>query len=177
MRKFGKEEQSILKKLVETDVLRNEGMVLLDVFLEKNFFSNEYSKSILVDPNARKAQLSMSSSDKDECRKEIIEVTRLVNLLIDIEKLGLVSFIGDENQVKNAIGYQYPKGITIDLVSPLSIFLYTKIGNFILPSEGLIELVDNDFMSTEEIRHNETMYWTRFAIFIAIVIGVIGIFT
>ena len=177
MRKFGKEEQIILKKLVGSDVLKSEDMILLDVFLEKNFFSNDHSKSILVDPNAKKAELSMSSSDKDECRKEIIEVTRLVNLLIDIEKLGLVSFIGDDNQVKNTIGHQYPNGITINLVSPLSTFLYKKIGNFILPSEGLIELIDNEFISIEEIRHNETMFWTRFAIFIAMVIGLIGIFT
>lgn len=150
---------------------------MLDVFLEKNFFSNDYSKSILVDPNSKKELLSMNSSDKDKCRREIIEITRLVNLLINIEKLGLISFIGDENQIKNTIGNQYNKGITIDLVPPLSTFLYTKIGNFILPSEELKELVNNNFKSSEEIHRNETMYWTRFAIFVAIIIGIIGIFT
>lgn len=177
MRRFGKEEQSILRQFVASDILKSEGMILLDVFLEKNFFSNDHNKSILVDPNSKKALLSINSSDKDECRKEIIEVTRLINLLINIEKLGLVSFVGSENQNKNAIGNQYCNGITFDLVPPLSTFLYKKIGNFILPSEELKQLVNNDFKSVEEIRHNETIYWTRFAIFIAIIIGLIGIFT
>lgn len=177
MRRFSKEEQNILMQLVESNILKSEGMVLLDIFLEKNFFSHDYSKSILVDPNTKKAFLSIDSLDKDECRKEIVEVTRLVNLLINIEKLGFVSFIGRENQIKNAIGNQYHNGTTIGLAPPLSTFLYTKIGNFMLPSEELKELVNNNFKSAEEIHHNETMYWTRFAIFIAVVIGIIGIFT
>lgn len=172
---FSNEEKSILKKLIDSNTLRDEGIVLLDVFLEDEFFGDSHNVNIGVDKSNNKIFLSIKPTDVLESRRITVNTIVLINLLMNLESSRLIAFIDNGSKIGKTSGTQYSN--TIELPISLSNFLCEKIGDFILPSETLRELVNNNFKSAEEIRHNETMYWTRFAIFIAMVIGVIGIFT
>lgn len=172
---FSNEEKSILKKLIDSNTLRDEGIILLDVFLEDEFFGDSHNVNIGVDKSNNKIFLSIRPTDVLESRRITVNTIVLINLLMNLESSRLIAFIDNGSKIGKTSGTQYSN--TIELPISLSNFLCEKIGDFILPSETLRELVNNNFKSAEEIRHNETMYWTRFAIFIAMVIGVIGIFT
>lgn len=172
---FSNKEKTILKKLIDSSTLRDEGIILLDVFLEDEFFGDSHNVNIGVDKNNNKIFLSIKPTDVLKSRRITVNTIVLINLLMNLESSRLIAFIDNGSKIGKTSGTQYSN--TIELPISLSNFLCEKIGDFILPSETLRELVNNNFKNDEEIRHNETMYWTRFAIFIAMVIGVIGIFT
>lgn len=172
---FSDEEKFILKKLMGSNTLRDEGIILLDVFLEDEFFGDSHNVNIGVDKVNNKIFLSIKPTDVLESRIVTVNTIVLINLLMNLESSRLIAFIDNGSKIGKVSGTQYSN--TIELPLSLSNFLCEKIGDFVLPSETLRELVNNNFKSAEEIRHDETMYWTRFAIFIAMVIGLIGIFT
>ena len=172
---FSNEEKLIIKKLIGSDTLRDEGIILLDAFLEDEFFGDSHDVNIGLDKSNNKIFLSIKPTDILESRRITVNIIVLINLLMNLENSRLIAFIDNGSNRGKVSGTQYSN--TIELPLSLSNFLCAKIGDFILPSETLRELVDNDFKSAEVIRHNETMYWTRFAILIAIAIGITGIFT
>ncbi|EGR1403014.1 hypothetical protein D8X75_18535, partial [Vibrio cholerae] len=175
MRTFSKEEKAILSKLVKSKTLRDEGMILLDLFLENEFFGHNSNKSILADPTAGKTYVSVDSLDKEVCRNGLIETVTLIQLLTELEENGYVSFVGSTNSNKIAIGNQHSNGTTVELPSSLSQFVNTTLGNFILPSASLKELVDNKFKSEDQRRHCQAMWVASIALITSIAFGVWGI--
>lgn len=173
--KFSNQEKMILKKLIDSDTLKDEGIILLDVFLEDEFFGDAHNVNIGVDKNTNRIFLSIKPMDVIESRRVMVNIMVLINLLMNLESSRLIAFIDNGSKIEKTSGTEYSN--TRELPLSLSTFLCEKIGNFILPSETLRELIKNDFKDAEEIRHNETIFWTRIAILIAMVIGVIGIFT
>lgn len=175
MRNFSEKEKNILKNLINSNTLKTEGMIMFDVFLENHFFGDEHSSNIYVDSKAQEVYLSIKSDDKIEHRKEVIKVIVLVNLLTYLVHLGIISFIGEEKEIEKTSGQQYSSA-PVRIEKPTSSFLLEKIGKFILPSEELKQLVDNNFKSSEEIRHRQTMILAVIAIAISLLIGLLGLY-
>ena len=92
-----------------------------------------------------------------------------------IESEGLVSYVGSKNTKKISLGNKHSNGTTLTLVQSLSDFINIKLGNFILPSEVLKELVNNNFKSEEQIRHKQTMWVAGVALTTSICFGLWGI--
>lgn len=175
MRKFSKEEENILNQLINSNTLKLEGMILFDVFLEDYFFGDEHNSNICVDSSTQKVFLSIKSDGIVERRKETVRVIVLVNLLMNLVDLGMISFIGKQNEIKKCSGQKYNNTL-VKIDQPISNFLLEKLGNFILPSEELKELVNNNFKNSEAIRHRQAMILAIIAIAVSLLIGLLGIF-
>ena len=175
MRNFSKEEENILNQLISSNTLKLEGMILFDVFLEDYFFGDEHNSNIYVDSGTQEVFLSIRSDDIVERREETVRVIVMVNLLMNLMDLGIISFIGMQNEIKKCSGQQYNNTL-VKIDQPISSFLLEKLGNFILPSEELKELVNNNFKNLEAIRHRQTMILAIVAIAVSLLIGLLGIF-
>jgi len=175
MRTFSLEERLIINTIINSDILKREGMILIDRFLE-DFFGEHCNKSIYVNCESGKVYLSVNSEDKNICRKAIVETTILLHLLMELESNGFIVFIGNANTQSKAIGNQHGNGTTIELVSPLPELIKSKLGMYILPSESLKEMVLNNFKSAEQKRHNQTMWVAGLALTTSILFGLWGIF-
>lgn len=175
MRNFSKEEKNILNQLINSNTLKIEGMILFEVFLEDYFFGDEHDSNIYVNSDTREVFLSIKSNDVVKRRKETVRVIVMINLLMELMNLGIISFIGKENEIKKCSGQQYNNAL-VKIDQPISSFLLEKLGSFILPSEELRVLVNNNFKNSEEIRHRQTMILAIVAIAVSLLIGLLGIF-
>lgn len=175
MRRFSQEEKAFIKVLINSETLKKEGMVSFHKFLYSEFFNENNKRSLLVDPETNKTYLSLDSTDKDRGRAEIVLITQLLNLMIYLEQQALITFVGDKNNSKISIGEHYPHGTTVQLMQSLSEFINAKVDNFILPSESLRVLVDDNFKTREEINHRQTLTVTWLAVIFTGVFGLWGI--
>jgi len=175
MRNFSKEEKNILNQLINSNTLKTEDMILFEVFLEDYFFGDEHNSNIYVSSDTQEVFLSIKSDDVVKRRKETVRVIVMVNLLMELMNLGLISFIGEQNEIEKCSGQQYNNAL-VKIDQPISSFLLEKLGNFILPSEELRVLVNSNFKNSEEIRHRQTMILAIVAIAVSLLIGLLGIF-
>jgi hypothetical protein len=174
MRRFSAFEKKAIRRLVNHDALQEQGLVLMTLYLESNYFGPENQASVMY-TKERKVYLSTSTHDMESAREKFVQSITLFNLLRELRDAGLIVFLG-EPEPQGALGEQYKQGITFEVNAPFNAFICECLTKYVMVTEELVQLVSDDFVSPEERRHNETKVISFIAIGVSLILGLVSIY-
>lgn len=174
MRQINSFEKQAIQGLVEHSALKEQGIVQFALYLESFHFGPSHGTSLMYTQEG-KAYISTSSNDIAKNRKKIVSSITLLNLFNELQKNGLVIFLGDSTP-SGTLGKQYQEGITFEIPTPINSFIRESLFKHIMVTEGLTQLVKDNFRSTEEKRHGETKIISYIAIGVSIILGLVSFY-
>jgi len=174
MRKLNSLEKGIVQKLVDYEHIKDQGMFLCAKFLEEYYIGNDYNLSLAVSCKENKVMMLIPKRESDFenfKRKKIIFIVTFFNLLKDLEKEGKICLIGD-NDKEGLLGPEFSEKVSF--APDIDKIICDIFFKMIVVSQDLIELVNNKFLTDEQLRHNQTLLISKIGIIVAVALGIIS---
>lgn len=173
MRKLNALEKEIVIKLVNYRIFQEEGMALCFKFLEDNYIGSDFNLSIAI--QGKEVMLLTPTSIPDSAnfrREKIVLIITFFSLITELNELGKIKLIGHD--VRDCLfGPVYDNKSTF--TPDINELIINPIFKFILLSQELIEYVKQDFRTEDEIHYNQTLNLSKFGLYIALSLGIVGI--
>lgn len=173
MRQFNSFEKKAIRDLLEHSELKEQGMILFALYLESCYFGPKNGASLAYTQEG-KSYISMPSNDVVKNREKFVSSITLLNLFHELRGNGLVIFLGSSTP-SGELGKQYRGGTTLEIPAPINSFVHESLPKYIMVTEGLAQLVKDNFRSSEEKWHSETKIISYVAIGVSIALGFISI--
>lgn len=156
MRKFNLLEKEILVKLVNSDVLKEQGLIQCLKFLEDNYVGHNFDTSIMF---VKGKAIIISTKNKDPKSKMLFFIT-FFNLLKDLQDMRSIYIFGDNTTNDSCLGNQHNESA---MKLPLDIcpYAYDTLAKYILVSDDIKDLVENNFKTVEDRRHRKEIKIAR----------------
>ena len=177
MRKFTILEKELIGNMISCKMFLDQNVIRTNVFLCEYYIGPEHDISITFPKDSEQVIISYPKSDAENVYPLTLFVTFL-KLLQYLESQGVVIWI-DEPEGKTqgkALGKQFPNGHNVALSPGLATIAALTFENTFVVTQDLINLVNNSFRETDEIRHRQTLFYSACALFVAILLGLWGIF-
>jgi hypothetical protein len=174
MRKFNQLEKQIIKRLVSHPILAEEGMIRTSVFLEDNYIGQKHDLSMLIKSDEKLVIIS-GPQPREEFKEKIVLIITMFILFRDLREEGMLSIVGDSQNISGALGEQYKDGQSVKLTDDIARIIMEYFNNLIFISEEVRQFVNNDFRDQEQIRYREMMFVAVGALIVSVLLGLWGI--
>jgi hypothetical protein len=176
MRKLNTLEKNILKKIVEYKPMLEDGMFVCNGFLGDNYIGKKYGASLAVSKSKEQFVLFLSKKQNENeklRRQKIMFIITFFKLIDYLDKNGFIETLdSDSKNEEGMLGLQSEHMITFS--RGLNEIVFNSFFKFIIVSQDLIDIIDNDFQTDERLLSIKNLKISRTGIIVAISIGLIS---
>lgn len=177
MRKFNTLEKQFLRQIISSRMYLEQGVLRPSVFLDEHYVGPRHALSILFHHDGQRIIISFPKRSSNETRPLLVVAT-FFHLLNFLEKDGLIYWLepsSPERPFGVAQGEQYTDGHNILISGEFAQNIRDKFLNVFVPTQDLVDLIKNNFMNDEELRHRRNFRISVIALSTSILLGLWGV--
>jgi hypothetical protein len=176
MRKFNNLEKQFLRQIVSSKMYLEQGVLRPSVFLDEHYVGPQHSLSMLFHLDGQRILISYPKRNANETRPLLIVVT-FFYLLNFLEKDGLIYWLESSPEKPSGVaqGEQYTDGHNILITGEFTQVIRSYFLNIFVPTQDLVDLVKNNFITDEELRHRRNFRISVIALSVSILLGLWGV--
>lgn len=176
MRKFNALEKQFLRQIISSKMYLEQGVLRPSVFLDEHYVGPHHALSMLFHLDGQRILISYPKRSSNETRPLLIVVT-FFYLLNFLEKDGLLYWLEPSTEKPSGVaqGEQYIDGHNILISGEFAQIIRNNFLNVFVPTQDLVDLIKNNFMTDEELRYRRNFRISVIALSASILLGLWGI--